>query len=176
VPYGLRTAYQRVFYGDSRPGLKHESLEQACAAIDALVRAEGRADVRQISGGEPTTHPQLNKIVRYALDQPIDYIMINTNGIRLAKVYRSCRTYPRSLSDFSKMPCKNKSAASNSSELRSRHYLDAYNFDVRRVMKCCNHHILPSGHIIPFCAYNVLYRNGHVPLPELIHQSGQENP
>jgi 7,8-dihydro-6-hydroxymethylpterin dimethyltransferase len=46
-------------------------------------------------------------------------------------------------------------------------FLDAYNFDVRRVMKCCTHHVLPSGHVIPFCAYNVLYRPGHVPLPEL---------
>ncbi len=46
-------------------------------------------------------------------------------------------------------------------------FLDAYNFDVRRLMKCCTHHVLPSGHVIPFCAYNVLYRNGHVPLPEL---------
>ena len=46
-------------------------------------------------------------------------------------------------------------------------FLDAYNFDVRRLMKCCIHHVLPSGHVIPFCAYNVLYRDGHVPLPIL---------
>lgn len=46
-------------------------------------------------------------------------------------------------------------------------FLDAYNFDVRRLMKCCIHHVLPSGHLIPFCAYNVLYRPGHVPLPAL---------
>lgn len=46
-------------------------------------------------------------------------------------------------------------------------FLDAYNFDVRRVMKCCIHHVLPSGHVIPFCAYNVLYRQGTVPLPVL---------
>jgi len=46
-------------------------------------------------------------------------------------------------------------------------FLDAYNFDVRRVMKCCTHHVLPSGHVIPFCAYNGLYRDGHVPLPAL---------
>jgi uncharacterized radical SAM superfamily Fe-S cluster-containing enzyme len=46
-------------------------------------------------------------------------------------------------------------------------FLDAYNFDVRRVMKCCIHHVLPSGHVIPFCAYNVLYREGHVVLPAL---------
>ncbi len=46
-------------------------------------------------------------------------------------------------------------------------FLDVYNFDLRRVMKCCTHHVLPSGHVIPFCAYNVLYRPGHAPLPEL---------
>jgi uncharacterized radical SAM superfamily Fe-S cluster-containing enzyme len=46
-------------------------------------------------------------------------------------------------------------------------FLDAYNFDVRRVMKCCIHHVLPSGHVVPFCAYNVLYRNGQVQLPAL---------
>jgi uncharacterized radical SAM superfamily Fe-S cluster-containing enzyme len=46
-------------------------------------------------------------------------------------------------------------------------FLDVYNFDVRRLMKCCTHHVLPSGHVIPFCAYNVLYREGHVPLPTL---------
>ena len=46
-------------------------------------------------------------------------------------------------------------------------FLDVYNFDVRRVMKCCTHHVLPSGHVIPFCAYNVLYRDGTVPLPRL---------
>jgi len=46
-------------------------------------------------------------------------------------------------------------------------FLDAYNFDIRRLMKCCIHHVLPSGHVIPFCAYNVLYREGHVPLPVL---------
>ena len=46
-------------------------------------------------------------------------------------------------------------------------FMDAYNFDVRQLMKSCVHHLLPSGHIIPFSAYNVLYRNGHVPLPPL---------
>jgi tetraether lipid synthase len=53
-------------------------------------------------------------------------------------------------------------------------FLDAYNFDVRRLMKCCTHHVLPSGHVIPFCAYNVLYREGHVPLPPLVEKVGQE--
>jgi uncharacterized radical SAM superfamily Fe-S cluster-containing enzyme len=46
-------------------------------------------------------------------------------------------------------------------------FLDAHTFDTRRVMKCCLAHVLPSGHIVPFCAYNTLYRDGHVPLPPL---------
>ena len=46
-------------------------------------------------------------------------------------------------------------------------FLDVYNFDLRRLMKCCTHHVLPGGHVIPFCAYNVLYREGHVALPNL---------
>ncbi|HJT36215.1 MAG TPA: radical SAM protein [Pirellulales bacterium] len=52
-------------------------------------------------------------------------------------------------------------------------FLDAYNFDVRRLMKCCIHHILPSGHVVPFCAYNVLYRNGQVHLPTLREASSK---
>jgi 7,8-dihydro-6-hydroxymethylpterin dimethyltransferase len=46
-------------------------------------------------------------------------------------------------------------------------FLDVHNFDTRRVMKCCLAHLLPSGHMVPFCAYNTLYRDGHVHLPPL---------
>jgi hypothetical protein len=46
-------------------------------------------------------------------------------------------------------------------------FMDAYNFDVRQAMKDCVHFILPTGHIIPFSAYNLLYRNGLVSLPPL---------
>jgi uncharacterized radical SAM superfamily Fe-S cluster-containing enzyme len=375
-------------YAHSRPGLKHKTVEQARAAIDALVRAEGRADVLQLSGGEPTTHPQFAEILDYALAQPIDYIMVNTNGIRLAKddrfvellarhsnrvevylqmdgvsdsvhlalrgealndtklaalervgaaglnttlvatmqtgvndhelgallqlaavkpwisglslqpaTYSGRHTLPEALekrittpdciaglceqssgqyreSDFFPLPCAHPNchvlalafryegqlipltrfidaklnldllanglsftrdegkrlvqqyiarqsccgpsgcgpSNSDSNECAPRptssmpslsivsekpsfeqiagqefiakalekqlggknmfrititSFLDAYNFDVRRLMKCCTHHVLPSGHIIPFCAYNVLYRDGHVPLPAL---------
>lgn len=46
-------------------------------------------------------------------------------------------------------------------------FLDVHTFDTRRVMKCCLAHLLPEGHVVPFCAYNTLYRDGHVPLPPL---------
>jgi 7,8-dihydro-6-hydroxymethylpterin dimethyltransferase len=37
-------------------------------------------------------------------------------------------------------------------------FMDAWNFDVRSAKKCCVHHILPDGKIIPFCSYNTLHR------------------
>jgi hypothetical protein len=46
-------------------------------------------------------------------------------------------------------------------------FLDVHTFDTRRVMKCCLAHLLPSGHVVPFSAYNTLYRDGHVALPRL---------
>lgn len=369
-------------YADSRPGLKHKSLDEVKKAIDTLVAAEGQPDVLQLSGGEPTLHPQFEEILLYAVSQPIHYVMINTNGIRLSKdsdlvamisqhkqrveiylqmdgvedfVFEKLRGQPLlwtklqalerlgaadlnvtlvatlqagvnegqlgglldlaaarpwvsglslqpatysgrhylpeqlearitapdcirllcqqsqgrlSETDFFPLPCahpnchvlamcyrhegelvpltrfidaqanrdllanglsftrdegkrlaqlylarnaccgpggcveQEESSSENlpiislgsptklaedffakaiEKELGSKQllrititsFLDAYNFDVRRVMKCCTHHVLPSGHIIPFCAYNVLYRNGHVPLPSLKQETSK---
>ena len=50
-------------------------------------------------------------------------------------------------------------------------FLDAHTFDTRRVMKCCLAHLLPSGHLVPFCAYNTLYRDGFLTLPPLADQA-----
>ena len=54
-------------YAASAPGQKHKSLEEVQHAIDRLVAAEGRAEVAQLSGGEPTIHPQFVEILDYAL-------------------------------------------------------------------------------------------------------------
>lgn len=33
-------------------------------------------------------------------------------------------------------------------------FMDPYNFDLKKLMKCCIHEITPEGKIIPFCAFN----------------------
>jgi hypothetical protein len=40
-------------------------------------------------------------------------------------------------------------------------------FDVDRVARCCIQEALPDGRIVPFCAYNTLYRfvPDHRPVP-----------
>jgi uncharacterized radical SAM superfamily Fe-S cluster-containing enzyme len=360
-------------YASSGPGGNHLTFEESIRSIDRLVQVEGRAEVLQLSGGEPTIHPDFLRILDYAVAQPIDIVMVNTNGIRLAhdeklldaiashaprvEVYlqfdgfsdqtssalrgerlvetklkaieslgrRNIKTslvctlqpglndleigaivqfglerpwitgisfqpatysgrhvLPEELErritfpdvikaiasqtnglfredDFMPLPCAHPNCHSLTYAFRSggnvvplmrfinarKHldilangilfsrnaarklierylekvggcgigcfpaenengngsqvpdptvaaaseffaraiaeqlsqadvfrititsFLDAYNFDVRRLMKCCIHHVLPSGHVIPFCAYNVLYREGHAALPAL---------
>jgi uncharacterized radical SAM superfamily Fe-S cluster-containing enzyme len=349
-------------FASSGPGGKHWSFEEACAAIDRLVAVEGRPEVLQLSGGEPTVHPEFARILAYAVAQPIDIVMINTNGVLLAHdeglletiaghgprvevylqfdgfseagslalrgkplvetkrravdalgrhgikttlvctlqpgvndhevgaivqyglerpwitgisfqpaTYSGRHVLPADLErritfpdviraivrqteglfvedDFLPLPCAHPNCHSLTYAFReagrvtpltrfidvrkhldvfangivfSRNraaqligqyleksgccglgglagegsdpvaaeffrralgqqlsqadvfrititsFLDAYNFDVRRLMKCCIHHVLPSGHVIPFCAYNVLYREGHAVLPAL---------
>ena len=53
--------------------------------LDAVVRAEGEPDLVQLSGGEPTIHPQFWEIVAAARARPIRHIMVNTNGVRIAQ-------------------------------------------------------------------------------------------
>ena len=351
-------------FASSGPGGAHLSYEECVRAIDRLVAVEGRAEVLQLSGGEPTLHPELLRLLDYAVAQPIDIVMINTNGIRFAHdeamldsiaahgprvevylqfdgfddagsqilrgerlaatklraveglgrrgiktslvctlqpgvndhevgrivefgvarpwitgisfqpaTYSGRHVLPADLErritfpdviraieeqtdgmfradDFMPLPCAHPNCHSLTYAFRSagqvvpllrfidarKHrdilangllftrnrarqlierylaqsgcgigcfpevdgttdqaagneffaramaeqlaqsdvfrititsFLDAYNFDVRRLMKCCIHHVLPSGHVIPFCAYNVLYREGHAALPAL---------
>ena len=61
------------------------SLEQIGAMIDAFIRQEGDPTVLQISGGEPTEHPDILEILRMATGKGIPWVMLNTNGLRLAR-------------------------------------------------------------------------------------------
>jgi pyruvate-formate lyase-activating enzyme len=58
-----------------------EEVEQM---LDDYVRTEGNPEVVQFSGGEPTIHPQIIDFVRAAKNRDIPFVMINTNGKRIA--------------------------------------------------------------------------------------------
>lgn len=60
------------------------TLEQIEKMFDAIVENEKEPDVVQISGGEPTIHPQFFDILDSAKKRPIKHLMVNTNGLRIA--------------------------------------------------------------------------------------------
>lgn len=63
---------------------RHRTLEEIAFMLDAIVKSEGEPDVVQISGGEPTIHPDFFTILDMAKARPIKHLMVNTNGIRIA--------------------------------------------------------------------------------------------
>ncbi|HVJ01352.1 MAG TPA: radical SAM protein [Sphingomonas sp.] len=63
----------------------HLPLETIEAMLDALVGSEGEPDLVQLSGGEPTLHPQFFEILDAVKRRPIRHVMINTNGVRIAQ-------------------------------------------------------------------------------------------
>jgi hypothetical protein len=75
-----------ICYSESSPKrVEHRSLEQIEFMLDCVVRNEGEPDVVQISGGEPTIHPEFFAILDAAKARPIKHLMVNTNGIKIAQ-------------------------------------------------------------------------------------------
>ncbi|HSI81086.1 MAG TPA: radical SAM protein [Solirubrobacterales bacterium] len=78
-----------ICFADSGTGPQEHgfslSLEQVESMLDAFVRAEGEPESVQLSGGEPSIHPQILGMLSAARERGIDLVMLNTNGIRLAR-------------------------------------------------------------------------------------------
>jgi uncharacterized radical SAM superfamily Fe-S cluster-containing enzyme len=73
-------------YAGSSPSYgRHRTLEEVKKMLDTIVLNEKEPDVVQISGGEPTIHPDFFEILDYAKSLPIKHLMLNTNGIKIAK-------------------------------------------------------------------------------------------
>jgi uncharacterized radical SAM superfamily Fe-S cluster-containing enzyme len=71
-------------FSESGPGFSL-TLEEVEQMLDDFVRTEGKPEVIQFSGGEPTIHPQIIEFVRAAKQRDISFVMINTNGKRIAR-------------------------------------------------------------------------------------------
>ncbi|MBS0630431.1 MAG: radical SAM protein [Verrucomicrobia bacterium] len=75
-----------ICYAESSPKrTTHRTLKQIEFMLDAIVRNEGEPDIVQISGGEPTLHPEFFAILDAAKRRPIKHLMLNTNGLRIAQ-------------------------------------------------------------------------------------------
>ncbi len=75
-----------VCYAESSPHKEHfRSLAEIEFMLDSIVRNEKNPDIVQISGGEPTIHPQFFEILDLARKKPIKHLMVNTNGLRIAQ-------------------------------------------------------------------------------------------
>ncbi len=54
--------------------------------LDFVLESEGGSlDILQLSGGEPTLHPDLEAMITLARNQGVKYVVLNTNGLRLAR-------------------------------------------------------------------------------------------
>ncbi len=62
------------------------TFDEFAGRVQAVVDRKGFIDILQLSGGEPTIHPDFFGILEWSLahDQ-IGYVLINTNAVRIAK-------------------------------------------------------------------------------------------
>ena len=66
--------------------LKAHSLESLQERIGGVIGRKGKIEILQLSGGEPTLHPEFFELLDWIHAEPgIDYCLVNTNGVRIAK-------------------------------------------------------------------------------------------
>ncbi|MCK5812653.1 MAG: radical SAM protein, partial [Cocleimonas sp.] len=74
-----------VCFANSAPGMGNpRSMAQIETMLKTLLDSESEPDLVQVSGGEPTLHPDIIPILKRLKNSPIRHLMLNTNGIRIA--------------------------------------------------------------------------------------------
>ena len=77
-------------YADSPVGTGQKvdavPLEDLKRRIHGVIDRKGAIEILQLSGGEPTLHPQFFELVEWVQNNPgVDYLLLNTNGVRIAQ-------------------------------------------------------------------------------------------
>lgn len=74
-------------FAESGTGInKYVPKEHVLRTLDSMIEREnGRVEVLMLSGGEPTVHPQLIEIIQEATARNVTRVVLNTNGIRVAR-------------------------------------------------------------------------------------------
>ncbi len=61
-------------------------FDEFVRCVEKVLTRKGYVDILQLSGGEPTIHPEFFKLLEWSLKQStIGYVLINTNGVRVAR-------------------------------------------------------------------------------------------
>ena len=61
------------------------SLDEFRGRVRSVIGRKGPIDILQLSGGEPTVHPEFFELLEWSLAcEQIGYVLLNTNGVRLA--------------------------------------------------------------------------------------------
>ena len=75
----------RGFAGRHRAKVDAVPLADLQRRIQGVIDRKGKIEILQLSGGEPTLHPQFFELLRWLHANPkIDYVLLNTNGVRIA--------------------------------------------------------------------------------------------
>jgi hypothetical protein len=69
----------------------HMPTDEMRRTVDWIVESSGPVDLINITGGEPTLHPELMDILNCCRRPQIGRITMNSNGLRLAEDYDLCR-------------------------------------------------------------------------------------
>jgi uncharacterized radical SAM superfamily Fe-S cluster-containing enzyme len=74
-------------FAGSGPGInRHARLPHIVRSLDTAIEREGgRIDALMLSGGEPTVHPEIVEILDAATRRNVTRVVLNTNGIRIAR-------------------------------------------------------------------------------------------
>jgi len=77
-------------YADSPVGVRDRvdavPLPEIKCRIQGVIERKGGIEILQLSGGEPTLHPEFFELLRWLQDHSkIDYVLLNTNGVRIAE-------------------------------------------------------------------------------------------
>jgi uncharacterized radical SAM superfamily Fe-S cluster-containing enzyme len=74
-------------FAESAPGIgRYARLPHILGTLDASIEREGgKIDVLMLSGGEPTVHPEIVEIIQAATERKVTRVLLNTNGIRIAR-------------------------------------------------------------------------------------------
>lgn len=65
--------------------VKHTSFDEFVRRVQGVIDRKGTIDVLQLSGGEPTLHPEFFRLLTWAVENPkVGHVLINTNAVRLS--------------------------------------------------------------------------------------------